>query len=440
MDILKHADAQALLADAELTAAAVRSCAQHLEAFVARYLPLFPRPEHRDHARTLLEGKLTGLQRKTTEPIATQAGQKRRPLQLFVGAGGWNDDAVLAELRRHVAEELAEDDGIWILDGSGFPKKGTQSCGVSRQWCGRLGKVDNCQVGVFLGYASRRGKALLDARLYLPKDWADDARRRAETYVPPGVVFQEGWRIALDLLEAASAGLPTGWVTGDDEFGRCSALRAQLRLQRRRYVLDVPCNTLVRDPQERRLATRPGGRPRLPEFERVDCWAARQPKGRWRKVKVRDGEKGPLAVQVLLATVQTREDDGCVGPLERLAVLRTLEAKPQTWYTLSNAKQAQRAELARVHGGRHRVEELLAEGKGEVGLAHYEVRSWVGWHHHMTLSLLALWFLELERLRLGKKNASRDRAAGPDRVHRTVAGAKSAAGADRGGGQCGAAA
>jgi len=440
MDILKHADAQALLADAELSAAAVRSCAQHLEAFVARYLPLFPRPEHRDHARTLLEGKLTGLQRKTTEPIATQAGQKRRPLQLFVGAGGWDDDAVLAELRRHVAEELAEDDGIWILDGSGFPKKGTQSCGVSRQWCGRLGKVDNCQIGVFLGYASRRGKALLDARLYLPRDWCDDPQRRAETYVPAGVVFQEGWRIALALLEGASAGLPTGWVTGDDEFGRCSELRAQLRLQQRRYVLDVPCNTLVRDPQERRPATRPGGRPRLPEFERVDCWAARQPKGRWRKVKVRDGEKGPLEVQVLLATVQTRDEDGCVGPLERLAVLRTVEAKPQTWYTLSNAKQANRAELARVHGGRHRVEELLAEGKGEVGLAHYEVRSWVGWHHHMTLSLLALWFLELERLRLGKKNAGRDRAAGTDRVHRTVAGTGGRAGPDRGGGQPSAAA
>jgi SRSO17 transposase len=440
MDILKHADAQALLADAELSAAAVGSCAQHLEAFVARYLPLFARPEQRAHARTVLAGKLSGLQRKTTEPIATQAGQKRRPLQLFVGAGGWEDDAVLAELRRHVAAELAEDDGIWILDGSGFPKKGTQSCGVSRQWCGHLGKVDNCQVGVFLGYASRRGKALLDARLYLPKEWAEDPQRRAETYVPRGVVFQEGWRIALALREKASGGLPTGWVTGDDEFGRCRELRAQLRLQRRRYVLDVPCNTHVRDPQERRPATRPGGRPRLPEFERVDQWAARQPKGRWRRVKVRDGEKGPLEVQVLLATVQTRDEDGCVGPLERLAVLRTVEAKPQTWYTLSNAKEAKRAELARVHGGRHRIEELLAEGKGEVGLAHYEVRSWVGWHHHMTLSLLALWFLELQRLRLGEKNTGRDGASGAQRVHRIVAGTVGGTGADRGSGQSSAAA
>ncbi len=149
MDILDHPDAQPLLDDADLSAA-VRSCAGRLEAFLARYLPRFYRAEHRRHARTLVEGKLSGLQRKTTEPIATQAGQKRRPLQLFVGAGGWDDTAVLGELRGHVAEELAEPDGVFVLDGSGFPKKGDDSCGVARQWCGRLGKVDNCQVGAFL--------------------------------------------------------------------------------------------------------------------------------------------------------------------------------------------------------------------------------------------------------------------------------------------------
>jgi SRSO17 transposase len=440
MDILEHPDAQALLADAELSAAAVRGAATHLEAFMARYLPLFPRLEHRAHAHTVLEGKLTGLERKTTEPIARQAGQQRRPLQLFVGAGGWVDDAVLAELRRHVAEELADPDGVWALDGSGFPKKGTHSCGVGRQWCGRLGKVENCQVGVFLGYASRRGKALLDARLYLPKDWAEDPPRRAATFVPAAVVFQEGWRIALGLLDTARGALPDGWVTGDDEFGRCSELRAQLRLRRRRYVLDVPCNTLVRDPQERRPATRPGGKPRLPEFERVDHWAARQPGGRWRTVKVRDGEKGPREVQVLVATVQTREEDGCVGPRERLAIFRTCEPKPQTWYTLSNAQEAKRAALAQAHAGRHRVEELLAEGKGQAGLAQYEVRSWVGWHHHMTLSLLALWFLELERVRLGEKNAGGDGATGTGGVHGTPAPTRGRARPHRGRGQPSAAA
>jgi SRSO17 transposase len=305
MDILDHPQAQALLADAELSAQAVHSCADQLTAFACRYLPLFHREEQRGHALTVLRGKLTGLQRKTTEPIATRAGQKRRPLQLFVGAGGWDDRAVLDELRRHVAEELADADGVFVLDPSAFPKKGADSCGVARQWCGRLGKVDNCQQGVFLAYAGGRGKALLDGRLYLPEDWAADPQRRAKAAVPPDVAFAERWRIGLELLDRAWADLPAGWVAGDDEFGRCSDLRAALRLRRLRYVLDVPCNTLVRDPAERRPPARPGGQPRRPLFERVDGWVARQPAGRWRRVTLRDGEKGPRQVKVLLATVQT---------------------------------------------------------------------------------------------------------------------------------------
>src|SRR5436305_1967963 len=185
MTILNHPDAQALLQDATLSADDVRSCADALTAFAQRYLPHFHRSEQRDHALTILKGKLSGLQRKTTEPIATQAGLKRRNLQLFVGHGGWLDEPVRDELRRHVGEELADPDAVFVLDGSGFPKKGDASCGVQRQWCGRLGKVDNCQQGYFLAYAARRGCALLDARLYLPADWADDPARRAKTHVPP---------------------------------------------------------------------------------------------------------------------------------------------------------------------------------------------------------------------------------------------------------------
>src|SRR5438128_2533750 len=279
MRILDHPNAQALLRDAELSSQAVRSCADRLAAFAQRYLPLFHREEQRGHALTVLRGKLTGLQRKTTEPIATQAGQRRRNLQLFVGAGGWDDDAVRAELRRHVVEGLADPEGVFVLDSSGFPKKGEDSCGVARQWCGRLGKVENCQVGVFLAYAARRGKALLSARLYLPRAWAEDGPRRARAHVPAAIPFREGWRIALDLLDEARGDLPPGWVAGDDEFGRSSALRAQLRQRRLRYVLDVPCNTLVRDPAERRPPRQPGGKSRRPLFERVERWVARQPAG-----------------------------------------------------------------------------------------------------------------------------------------------------------------
>jgi SRSO17 transposase len=403
MTLLDHPQAQTLLQDAVLRPEDIASCAAQLQPFVQRYLPCFARKEQRDHAQIILQGKLTGLQRKTTEPIAHRLGLKRRPLQLFVGAAKWDDTEVLTELRRHVREELAEDEATFVLDGSGFPKQGEASCGVSRQWCGCRGKIDNCQVGVFVAYVAPRGAALVAAQLYLPKEWAADRQRRQAAFVPKEVVFREKWQIGLDLLDQVRPELPGGWVAGDDEFGRCTELRAQLRQRRLRYVLDVPCNTLVRELSERRPPSRPDGKPRLPLFERVDHWVAGQPKGRWRTVTIRAGEKGPLRVQVLLAQVQTKDEGGRVGPQERVAVLRTLDAKPQVWYTLSNDREASRGVLARVHADRHRVEELLEQGKQEVGLSHYEVRSWTGWHHHMTLSLLALWFLQSEKLRLGKK-------------------------------------
>src|SRR5262244_581820 len=154
MSLLEQATAQALLADAEVSPADVAQCRLRLECFLQRYLPRFYRVEQHELARVVLQGKLSGLQRKTSEPIAYQAGRPRKPVQHFVGAGAWDDEAVMAELRRHVAEELADADAVLVLDPSGFPKKGTASCGVARQWCGRLGKVENCQVGVFLAYVT----------------------------------------------------------------------------------------------------------------------------------------------------------------------------------------------------------------------------------------------------------------------------------------------
>jgi SRSO17 transposase len=439
--ILEHPDAQALLEQTTLSPDTVRACERHLTRFVRRYLPCFYRAEQRGHADTLLRGKLTGLQRKTTEPIATQAGQKRRPLQHFVGAGQWDDGAVLAELRRHVGEELAHPEAVLVLDNHGVAKQGDDSCGVARQWCGRLGKVDNCQVGYFLAYATARGRALVDARLYLPQERAADRPHRQLTHVPPEVAFQEGWRIGLELIRSSGRELPHGWVSGDDEFGRASACRAQLRLAGERYVLDVPCNTLVRDLSERRPPGRRGRRWRRPLFEQAAAWAARQPKGRWRTIRLDAGAKGPRQVRALQQWVQTKDEDGCVGPRERLVVIRSCAKQPQTWYTLSNASKAiALAQVVRAHGQRHRVEELFAEGNQEVGLNHYEVRSWVGWHHHMTLSLLALWFVQVERLRLGGKNTGGDRVAGPADLHGTTATAAAQCGADRGDGERGAAA
>jgi SRSO17 transposase len=436
MSLLEHPTAQALLADAEVSAAAVAGCRRRLEEFLQRYLPRFYRVEQHELARVVLQGKLSNLQRKTSEPIAAQAGRHRKPLQHFVGAGGWDDEAVMAELRRHVAQELGDPDAVLVLDPSAFAKSGADSCGVARQWCGRLGKVENCQIGVFLAYVSAAGQALVDRRLYLPKEWAADTQRREQAHVPEAVRFQESWRIGLELLDRAGAELPFGWVAGDDEFGRCAAFRAALRFRRLRYVLDVPSNTLIRD-----LGETPAAGRRRPPWRRVDAWAQALPSGRWRKLRRGDGAKGPKVVRGAEAWVQTKDEDGRVGPRERLVVIRTVDQGPRTWYTLSNAPAAvPLVKPVEVHGCRHGAEELFGAGKGEVGLGHYEVRSWVGWHHHMTLSLLALWFLQLEKERLGGKNPGVNGAAVAGGIRPAAASEAAQCGGDRGGSQPGAAA
>ena len=406
MSLLEHATAQALLDDAELSPADVAQCRLRLEGFLQRYLPRFYRVEQHELARVVLEGKLSNLERKTAEPIAYQARRPRKPVQHFVGAGGWDDEAVMTELRQHVAQMWSDPDAVLVLDPSAFVKSGADSCGVARQWCGRLGKVENCQVGVFLAYVTAAGQTLVDRQLYLPQEWAEHNARRRQTHVPAAVSFQERWRIGLALLDRSRVELPAGWVAGDDEFGRCAAFRAGLRGRGLRYVLDVPSNTLIRDLEE----PPPAGQ-RRPPWRRADDWAHALPHSRWRKVRLGAGAKGPKVVWATQAWVQTKDEDGRVGPRERLVVIRTTDREPQTWYTLAHASaEVPLATLVTVHGRRHGAEEVFAAGKGEVGLSHYEVRSWVGWHHHMTLSLLALWFLEMERKQFGKKNPGADRA------------------------------
>jgi SRSO17 transposase len=419
MSLLEMPEAQELLDDASVTPQAVRSCADRLTRFLARYLPLFYRQELRDHLRLAIEGRLSGLERKTSEPIAREAAVPRRGLQRFVGAGEWDDETVMGELRCEVVEELGDANGVMIVDSSGFAKKGTESCGVQRQWCGRLGKQENCQVGVFLTYAAAQGHAPLDRQLYLPESWAADPERCRKGYVPPTVTYRPKWQIGLELIERSRA-VPHAWITGDDEFGRAAEFRQALRAAGEAYVLDVPCNTLVRALDER-VRRGNGGLPRKPPFRRVDAWAKRQPANRWQEVEIRAGEKGPLRAKALRARVQTRTKNR-VGPEECLVVIRTLEAEPRTHYTLSPARpDTLTTEIVRVHAERHRVEETLQEGKGEVGLAQYEVRSWTGWHHHMTLCFLALLFLVLEKLQVGKKNTGRHSSASADDLRRTPA-------------------
>ena len=413
MSLLDHPEAQAILADAVVAADAIAGQADRLTSFLQRYLPRFYRVEQRATAALVIRGRLGGLERKTSEPIAIEARLPRKPIQFFVGSGKWDDEAVMDELRQHVREELADPDGVVIVDPSGFPKKGAESCGVDRQWCGRLGKVDNCQIGVFLAYATEAGYAPLDRRLYLPEGWAEDEARREKSHVPEEVKFQETWRIALDLLDRSLPGLPHGWIVGDDELGRASEFRAALRQRGERYVLDVPCNTTVRDLERRRPPRKKAGvgRKREVPFVRADAWAARQPESRRERITIRDGEKGPLVVDAMSVQVRTKQERR-VGPEERLVVIRTV-GESRVDYALTNAgPETPLAEVVRAQRQRHRIEEVFGAGKGEVGLDHYEVRSWVGWHHHVTLCLVALWFLCLERRRIGGENPGDHRAAG----------------------------
>ncbi len=422
MSLLDKAEAQALLTDANLTAATVRGCADRLTGFLQRYLPQFYRIEQRDNATLVIRGLISGLQRKTCEPIAIAAQLPRKPIQFFVGSGKWDDEAVTTELRLHVREELAVPDGVVVIDPSSFPKKGTHSCGVARQWCGRLGKVESCQVGVFLVYAAKDGYAPLDRQLYLPEEWAKDKARRAKCHVPPKVKFQEKWQIALDLLDRSLPDLPHGWIAGDDEFGRASQFRAELRSRKERYILDVPCNTLVRDLRKRRPPRKQAGvgRKREVPFQRVDEWAKSRPPSRWERLTVRDAEKGPLQVDAMAVPVRAKQE-GRVGPEERLVVMRNV-GESGIDYALSNAAaEVPLVEVVRAQRQRHRIEEFFGAGKGDAGLGHYEVRSWVGWHHHMTLAMVAMWFLSSERRRVGGENPGGDARAVASDLHAVTA-------------------
>jgi len=401
MTILEHPKAQALLNDAVLTVEQVEQISKRIEPFLQRYLPLFQRSEQRSNAQHLLEGKLTSLSRKTAEPIAHHLGVRREVLQDFLGVSPWDDQLVLAELRKHVAEVWNDPDAVLTGDGSAFPKKGNHSCGVKRQYCGRLGKVENCQLGIFLGYACRHGHTLIDHRLFLPKEWANDPRRRKKTGVPKEVMYKETWEIFLEQVDECQD-MPHSWIAADAEFGRVYQCRKGLRQRQERYVVDVRNDMLIRDlraPLPEGKSAR-GPQPK-PPWQSVEAWTQSQPPGAWAQFEIRAGEKRPLQVEAAQSQVQTRDDKRRVGEEERLVVIRTVNnPEAKTWWTLSNAEEAvPLAEVVRAHAQRYWEEAGLKEAKSEVGMAHYEVRGWRGWHHHMTMSLLALWFLGLERFR-----------------------------------------
>ena len=365
-----------------------------------------------------LQGLLSHLPRKNAEAIAAWVDVERQVIQDFIGTAPWEHRPLLQVLVGQVADRLGEPDGIIAFDPSSFPKRGTHSVGVKRQWCGHRGKVDNCQVGVFMGYVSTQDHALLDFRLSLPEDWARDEPRRQACHVPSEVCYQTRQEQCLEMLEAWGEQVPHGWVTGDDELGRHTRFRQDLRKRGERYVLGVPCTTTLRDLE----APLPeysgrGRRPKAP-WQSVTQWRQGLDADAWTYLTVRDGEKGPVVIEMVKRRVQTRIERKRTGPEEWLVVTRqpltddrTLEPRASrdaidqdaryryhsylspTWVSEAELEEPSLAELARVIKAGACIEASFQRGKGEAGMDEYQVRTWEGWHHHMALTLIAVWFL-----------------------------------------------
>jgi SRSO17 transposase len=383
-----------------------------LETFMVPFVSTFRRQEPSAHAHTYVRGLLSEVERKNVESIAYRFGQDRLPLQRFIGWAEWDEAPLRQELTRQVAEQLGQADGVLVFDPSAFAKSGPESVGVARQWCGRLGKVDNCQVAVYLGYVSGAGHTLVDMRLYLPKAWTQDPARLDKAGVPHD---RRGYRsrhqLALDMLQERGALLPHGWIAGDDEMGRPYWFRRRLAHLGERYLLAVPGNTLMRD-----LETAPpesssrGRRPKRP-WQRIEQWSASLAQDAWTTIDVRDGAKGPLVVDIVKRRVAARTPQRQEGHEETVVVVRYWDRDRQEvvkvdFYLSNGTAQTSLATLAGVAKAEHRIEECLQRSKSEAGLADYEVRNWMGWHHHQTLSLIATWFLVTETRR-GKKMDTR---------------------------------
>jgi SRSO17 transposase len=407
-----------LLDDAEVRPGLLRGLLPRLETFLEPFVDSLCCAEQRTNAHHYVSGLLSDLQSKDAESIAYLHDRERQGIQKFIGQAPWDHEPLIAELARQVGQRLGEPGGVLVFDPSAFVKQGKKSVGVQRQWCGRLGKVENCQVGVFLGYVSHEGHALVDYRLFLPREWAKDRPRRKEAGVPKDVRFATRHELALQMLDEQGPLLPHRWVAGDDEMGRSTWFRQQLRDRGERYLLAVPSNTLVRDLVAEPAYPGHGPRRRGP-WVRADEWRAALAEGDWETIEVRDGEKGPLPTEVAWTLVQAKCEGKVSDVAESLLVFREQQSDG-SWkhdYLLSNEiASSPPAEMSWVYKAEHRIEECIKQAKSEAGLADYQVRTWEGWHHHVCLSLLASWFLTEEARRGKNTDAGPDgpRAAGAD--------------------------
>jgi SRSO17 transposase len=390
--------------------------------FLERFAPHMVDDKRTASRHERLDAYLRGLlldaeSTKTAEAIALKVHgdpSQVRMTQVFLGQSAWPDAPLRQELVLWVDQELGSDQGTLIVDECGFPKCGNKSVGVARQYCGATGKIDNCQNGVFLAYASAAGHTLLDERLYLPEDWANDAERRHEAGVPDNVVFRTKPELALELIRSVGPQVRHGWVTFDEGYGKDPGFLSGLEELDERYIGEVPksCRGWLRRPKvdepkpsqlgRRRVKARvAAGQPKPQTAEEI---AAALPPSAWKRLSFRQGSKGTQQAQFARVRIVV-ERDNLPGPELWLVIERSCDQSPYIKYYLSNAApDCPLLEMVQAGHNRWPVEDCFLRGKQEVGLDDYEVRGWRGWHHHMTLAMLALWFLVLQKRRLGEKN------------------------------------
>jgi SRSO17 transposase len=404
----------------------LRQLKPELDLFLERYASLFGRDEAQDHAQRFVQGLLLGGDRRSVENIAEAIdGCVVRSLQKFIAQSPWSDDELVEELQRHVSEVLGDPDATLNVDETGFPKKGTQSVGVKRQYAGCLGRTDNCQIGVCVNYRSSLGHTLIDRRLFLPQEWASDLPRREQAGVPEAVVFRTKPELGLEMVrQALERGMPFRWVTADSVYGDSPTFVQGVRELGKWYVVDTSADARVWLSQPEVIPAGTCGRGRLrrrpraaTKPERVDAVVARLPAKAWKRRVVAEGSQGPRNFEYAFLWVWFSEG-GLPSGRERLLVRRSLGQQAEVKCHRSNAPaDIASARLAEVRGGHWSVEQSFEAAKGECGLDEYETRGWTGWHHHTALSLLTLWFLGLQKRRLGGKRATDDRTRGKGAAH-----------------------
>jgi SRSO17 transposase len=365
--------------------AEVETWAAEFERLCERISPRFARPEVRRRVAGFLRGLLGDVERKNGWQLAEHAGEMTPDgMQRLLTTARWDPDGLRDDVRGYVVERLGDPGGVLVVDETGFLKKGAKSAGVQRQYSGTAGRVENCQVGVFLTYASLRGRALVDRELYLPKEWAADAARRAEAHVPAKVGFQTKPQLAQAMLErAVDAGVPAGWVTADEVYGGDARLRAWLEDHDLAYVLAVKAT------QPLWAASQHG-----PAEVAARQLVAGLPARAWRRLSAGDGAKGPRVYD--WARIRLVRP-GWPGRGFWLLARRRLTDGELAFYACFGPARATLTELVRVAGSRWAVEECFQAGKGQIGLDHYQVRRYDAWYRHASLAMAAQGFLAAVR-------------------------------------------